>query len=365
MLKPEDTIHRFLISTPSRLVGEYISEDLIINHAWRSEFLTHHSIEGPFSKSYYMVSLKLENQQEDALMIPDISIEPLITWLSVLFGKRFENHGPVQQNGLFRIPDLGEQKPLRQYKLGFINHQPRSNLGVALDLTNFQIMKPLSTDKADSVDKAVIPLFNTAGKFYLRALQTYDTNPENAYLDLITCGEILSNHFTFEDEQMYDSALLKMFEEIEGQTTNGKNIVKNIKKRLYQVKRRFTFTILKLLTPDFYEAHEVPNGASTYASLTLDNIEARIKAAYDLRSMYVHTGIRFGKAISFESYEVPIGTWTAVEGQIEKNLLKSINQAPTFKGLERIIRFCLLQFLHTNNVINLAELPQINEPATE
>ncbi|MFL1665319.1 hypothetical protein [Bacillus cereus] len=355
MLKPEETVYRFLISTPSRLVGEYISEDLTINHAWRSELSLDYYNENAFSRSYYMVSFKLENEQED--QVSEVSIDPLLAQLSILFGKRFDNHGPVQHNGYFRVPDLGEQKPIKHYKIGFINHQARANLSVPLSLDHFRIMDPLLAGS-----KNIIQLFNAAGKFYLRALQTYETTPENAYLDLITCGEMLSNYYSFEDKQMYDDRLLAIFEEIEGEMVNGKAIVKDFKNRLYQIKRRFTFTILKLLTDDFFEASEAQG---TQFSIIQDTIQKRIQAAYDLRSKYVHTGIQFGRDISIEFSEVSMERFLLPEDKLDKDLLKILNQAPTFKGLERIIRFCLLQFLQTNGVIDLEKTSQSNETPTE
>ncbi|PFC85544.1 hypothetical protein CN272_20990 [Bacillus anthracis] len=357
MLKPDRTVHRFLISSPTRLVGEYISEDLVITHAWSSDPIIEHAIEGPFSRSYYMISIKQENTMGLVGFVSRIEIEPIIVYLSVLFGKRFDYHGPVQESGIFHVPNLGEQGHTKQFKQGFINHHPRANLSVPLNLENFQIMRPLLANSE------IISIFTAAGKFYLRALQTYETNPGNAYLDLITCGEILSNYFNFDDEKMYDEDLLKMFKKIEEQMDDGTSVVKNIKQRLYQVKRRFTFTILDLLTPDFFEANEINEEHGTHASLTPDTIEKRIKVAYDLRSMYVHTGVQFGREISVPDNEVPTGTWVTLEGKEEKTLLKALNNAPTFKGLERIMRFCLLQFLQTNNIINLTELSQTEEPS--
>ncbi len=35
-LKPDETIHKILISTTSRMVGEFVSDDILISHAWQN-----------------------------------------------------------------------------------------------------------------------------------------------------------------------------------------------------------------------------------------------------------------------------------------------------------------------------------------
>jgi hypothetical protein len=63
-----------------------------------------------------------------------------------------------------------------------------------------------------------------------------------------------------------------------------------IKSRLHQVKARFNLTFKKLLNEHFFNRTE---SLQEFTRLTAENIESCIKAAYDLRSKYVHTGIDF------------------------------------------------------------------------
>lgn len=77
-----------------------------------------------------------------------------------------------------------------------------------------------------------------------------------------------------------------------------------------------------------------------------------IKAAYDIRSTYVHTGKAFGTYIKGRASEMPTGAWVSDDPEM-RGFLKALNVAPTLKGLERIMRFCLLRFLETNQVITL------------
>lgn len=72
----------------------------------------------------------------------------------------------------------------------------------------------------------------------------------------------------------------------------------------------------------------------------MESFRSAIAAAYDLRSRYVHTGVPFGGWISFWQNEVQIGR-PVVE---DKELGKILALAPTFTGLERVIRYCILRF---------------------
>jgi len=73
-----------------------------------------------------------------------------------------------------------------------------------------------------------------------------------------------------------------------------------------------------------------------------------IGAAYDLRSRYVHTGGSFGNWISLSlggiNHEVPFGKPVVEDEEFEKILAI----APTYVGLERVVRYCLLTFAKQN-----------------
>lgn len=87
-------------------------------------------------------------------------------------------------------------------------------------------------------------------------------------------------------------------------------------------------------------------------------IEKRIQAAYQLRSSYVHTGKRFDREIQSEQEERQVGSFNTVGiPKDEKEFNKALSDAPTFKGLERIMRYCLLKFLVDNKAIYIPEFP--------
>lgn len=350
-LKPSETVQTFMFSTPSRFVGEYKNDSLLITHAFRGSF--EYEMEGPFSRSYYVLSFRVPNFRNDGGMVrklPNYTAEPFLICLSVLFGKRFDSNGIMQSHGLYRLPDIGVYGPISTYKEGYCNHIPRANIGIPLNLEHFEVISSLMESDTDN---DVVSTFFAAGRFYLNALRAADTDPERAYLDLITCGEILSNFNEYSEDELYDSELLQQFDLIEKHLPNGRTIAKNLKKRLYQVKRKFTITLMGLLTPEFFTVNELP-AERPYGALASDTVENAIKAAYDIRSAYVHSGRTFGQYIDVP-IEMPLGTRVHNDPKM-KPFIKSVNLAPTFKGLERIMRFCLLRFLEVNKIITISDI---------
>ncbi len=190
-----------------------------------------------------------------------------------------------------------------------------------------------------------IDLFHAAGMSYLSSLQLFELEPEKSFLDLITCGERLSNYYDYTDDILYDEEMKKIFHKIESTIEDGLLIVKKIKSNFSKVKRRYTLTIMKLLNDYFYSNYECTEAIN---SLTKQDIEGRVKAAYDLRSRYVHTGIPFGRWLYPDPKylnEVQMGTPVVDD---DRELQRLLVLSPTFIGMERIMRFCLLRFIHLN-----------------
>ena len=110
MLKPDENTHKFLISSTSRFVGEYENETLLITHAWPSVGnmgqLYASQTENPYSRNYFIIVFKSELCDKGARIgFPDYEWFPefICIYLSILFGKRFDNHGPLETNGFFYL----------------------------------------------------------------------------------------------------------------------------------------------------------------------------------------------------------------------------------------------------------------------
>jgi hypothetical protein len=198
-----------------------------------------------------------------------------------------------------------------------------------------------------TLDLKFLRTFQGASKFYLQALQNAEHDPEVAYLHLITTGEILSNFREYEKDDLLDDQSKQALTKIREGLPEGMEVANFISGKLLQVKRRFVETIVRLVDEDFFERSEA---REPLAGFKADSFRDSISAAYDLRSRYVHTGIPFGRWVSLNpggmNSEVQIGK-PVVE---DKEQGKILAKAPTYIGLERVMRYCLLQFAKSEGV---------------
>lgn len=338
---------KILISTTSRFVGEYIEDDLLITHAWPSGTRQAEGnlgyTQNPMSRNYFVLAVRTPpSDPAETIAVADYTPtgDLISIYLSILFGKRFDNHGRIESNGLFFLPDISGYGTPCNSSLHFNSHEPRRDLGIPLSLSEIQRIQPLLSENPTT------PRFQhfllSAGRFYRHALQEAEAQPEIAFLDLITCGEILSNFFEYEQDDLLDETLKQDLARITRDLEHGETVVGRIRARLFQVRRKFATTVLRLLNPYFFQHTEA---TQQFCALKAADIVKRIKAAYDLRSRYVHTGLDFRvwliPGMPYHA-EIQVGTPVVDDKELEKLLVKS----PTFCGLERIMRFCLLRFIH-------------------
>jgi hypothetical protein len=354
-LRPNKHIQKILISTTSSFVGEYEREDILITHAW-PDFSTPSGqatlSENSLCRNSFVVSFRVEEVEQK---IGEIRVRPnfsymgdiICCYLSILFGKRFDSHGAQENIGQYFLPKFQLYSSFSRPTIPQNNHSARKDLEIPLNLVEIGRIEPLLLVD-ESIDERFIHFVQTAGRFYLQALQTFETQPEIAYLNLITAGEVLSNFNAFDKDNLLDDTMKALLLEVE--TTldpdRGKKVVSQIKGRLLQVKRRFVMTICNLINSYFFSHSEAENN---FTALEKDGFEERIAAAYDLRSIYLHTGITFGNCIAGligVNPEIQFGEPVVDNKEFQKALAK----APTFYGLERIIRFCLLRFIHLSGI---------------
>lgn len=350
-LRPPETIQKLLISTTSRLLGEFESDLLLVTHTWR-DFHDHRLgmtlTEGPLSRSTYVVAFETEpHSKEVGSMLPSYAWvgDVICIYLSILYGKRFDSHGLIEGAGMFQVPDYSLFQSLVEFRLPQNSHGPRRDITIPLNLVEIAKIEPLLRP---GLNERFMTFLQTAGRFYLKALQDFEERPDVAYLNLITAGEVLSNYYSYDKDELLDEQAKNILHQIAISSDNGPEIAKQIKGRLFQVKRRFLRTIENLLTDPFFAESEAEQG---FLRLKKKDIQDRLSAAYDLRSQHVHSGLPFGKWVSRmldgDACEVQIGIPVVGNKSFEKVLAK----APTYFGLERIIRYCLLRFIHTHGVL--------------
>jgi hypothetical protein len=302
--------------------------------------------ENPFCRNSFVIVIETLPLEKDIVYLPDYSTigDFICAHLAVLFGKRFDNHGTLEGIGIFHVPNVGLYSSYSNPILPQNNHRPRIDLGIPLDLSEVSRIAPLLNGAFDN--EKFMPFFDTASRFYLQALQSFETHPETAYLHLRTCGEVLSNYYQYKADELLDEDTRAILEQIEATLEDGQKVVRKLKGRFLQVRRRYVKTIVRLLNDYFFSNSESYKECTALKKAT---IEQRIAAAYDLRSHYVHTGVDFGDWIKLDGlYNAEVQDDIQVDD--DKKFRKILVNAPTYIGMERIMRFCLLRFIHLHGI---------------
>tara|TARA_R110002126_G_C10487529_1_gene502748 strand:- start:350 stop:1432 length:1083 start_codon:yes stop_codon:yes gene_type:complete len=342
-LKPDPTVHKALISTTSRMVGEYDNDYVYIGHAWPqlNSSTTSRFEESPASRNAYVAAFRTEAYDKKAgIVIPTYGYvgDLLCSHLSVLFGKRFDFHGLTESSGMYATPELNQYNTLCNHRLPINSHKVRKSFCIPLDITHFNLIERLFSD--ESIDKKFHSTFQSACKFYYQALQAFEKDPETAYLNLITVGELLSGYYKYEKEDLIDGKMQETLTKIRNELENGEKLANQVLSRILSVKRKFVKTICRLIDDDFYISSECE---LDFGIFTKENFESSIAASYDLRSKYVHTGVSFGGWIEARADLNDLQFGKPVEK--DKEYAKILAKAPTLVGLERTMRYCLLSFL--------------------
>lgn len=310
-LTPYPDIQKIFISSPSLFCGAYESDRVLINLALPTRQKNLKIKHTPYGSNQFVVAFKDETkrQNDETRTIKEYAYlwDTICIYLSILFGKRFDDHGFLEYYGLYSVPNFQEKQPIYNTNIGPYNHNARKDLGIALNLTEVKRIESL---------------------FYNESL-----NPR------------------------FLRFLYTALQEIETTCPSGAKKAKVIKKRLYQVKRKYILTITNLLNDYFFTNTEVEKGGEVY-SLKQEDFQKRIKASYDLRSKYLHTGAKFGENLRPSRYlnEIPIiagppiGSADFMTDKNADEFKKAYVLSPTFIGLERIMRFCLLRFIHKNGI---------------
>lgn len=343
-----DDIHKGMICTPARFIGEYEDGGIMVKHAWPMDTVgtaIRFGQKSPASIHYFIVAFKARAEEDASASwrLPEYTafLGAITDFISVFFGKKFNSCGMIESGGLYHVPRLPSS--LTAYHDHYpYNDLPRPDLGIELNLTQCGQILRIFTD--DVPRSKIGRLAFTAVKFYARALRTYEHDHGSAFIDLMMAGEIISKYKELEEDERYDDDLKMLFARL-SKAKVPESDIRLLKSRLFQVKRHFVQNLMGLLNEIFFQKTECTGKSMPieHVSLQASDIKKRIGAAYDLRSRYVHTGIPLDSLMTpWGRDELPWGhPNTGDEG-----LDKIAGNAPTFYGMERIIRFCLLRLVH-------------------
>ena len=349
ILRPDQTVQKILLSTTSRLVGEYEKDGIVVTHAWPSVYDSTAAMRmqpNPTSRSGYIFAFRTTPFEiKSGVVVPDYTSfgEEFCAYCSVLFGKRFDCHGAVEATGRYGIPDFTAFTSVCNPALPFNSHVARKDLPTPLNLDQLALIEKLL--RTDSRDSKLQRKLTAACRFYMQSLSHAETGVEVAYLHLITAGEILSSFSRFTKEELLQPQALRDLDAISKHLEQGEKVAARLARRLTAVKKTFVKTLHNLLDPEFFATSEADIEFGMFNS---KDIQRRIGAAYDLRSQYVHTGVPFGRWVepAHDLRDFQLGQPIVENAQFAKVLAL----APTFLGLERLIRHAILKFMELHRL---------------
>jgi hypothetical protein len=348
---PDETINSVLLSSTSRFVGSIENDSILLTHAWdfQSKFRglqIHES--NPLSRNAFIFCFSTKPVPKvNGSVIPNYAYvgDIICSYLSVFFGKRFDNHGLVQGMGHFHLPDTSEFTIPVNDKLPFNSYAERETFRIPLNLQHFDVFEPIIA--GTFIDIKLHRLFATSCKFYLQALQIVEKDPELAYINLITAIEVLSSYQELEKSDLIDEDIFCFLESSRNAENNS--IINKIQSQLRSIKKKYIKTIMDFIDDQFFIELSTSEHRFTY---TKNNFEKYIKNSYNLRSRYIHTGISFSNWIepSIRGDDIMVG----IPVMEDTEIAKIISESPTFLGLEKIVRYVLLNFLQRNG-LNIRE----------
>ena len=251
---PDDTINSILISSTSRFIGSIENDSILLTHAWdfQSKYRGLQIEEStPISRNAFVFSFSSDPiPKASGAVIPNYSYvgSVICSYLSVLFGKRFDNHGLIQGMGHFHLPDTSEFNIPCNNKLPYNSYEIRNTFGVPLNLEYFNVLEPIISGKF--ANKKLLNLFSTACKFYLQALQFAEHDSELAYINLITAIEVLSSYQELNKSDLLDTDIYSYLESL--RNDENMKVINQIESQLRSIKRLYIKTIIDLIDDQFF-----------------------------------------------------------------------------------------------------------------
>jgi hypothetical protein len=335
-LKLPETIFRFLFTSPAHFAGECAGEDFWLTPAFPSFDRRGRSTlslgTGPFRRSHFCLSVEVPKRDESAMTYPMYEWvgEEMSALLGAFYGKLILNLGHVQAGRFLTVPSM-QERPFYAFDKSPFNDRPRRPNGVEANLAEAAPLVAKYVKVVANDDQ--LPLLVRAAEFYRIALEIYDERPEVAFAMFISTLEVLIEFREYSEEELYDERLLSDLNIIRQGCAEGAEIVNRLKHRSYQVKRKVSALVDKLVPNAFFEQRETSQ-SSGFIRDRAELVE-RVRAAYDIRSRLLHTGNRSGLWYiehDHQGEEYGIGSPVLDDKKLAKLLCGSVNLV----GLERI-----------------------------
>lgn len=347
-LRPASDVQKYLIAATCHLSGRFTHANFLVTDAQPaiSDYAQRARMDNETtSRTALALIFRTDPSQQGGLMIPQYegSAEWVCCVFTLFFGKRFDSLGPVENSGFYYLPNLRALDLVHDRRLPQNGNRVRADFPATLDLAEVERMLPVLFRQLPA--ETMAPLAS-AIKFYRQALLSAEQDWEIAYLHLITAGEILSGLVELEPDELVDAATRTLLDRIGRALDDDGASARQIRSKLRSIRRRFVIGLGSLVDDRFFHVAEATHG---YARFRATGMARTLAAAYDLRSAYLHTGRGFGFWVSprgIDYDEIPHGKPVFDD----REWVKTLASAPTFIGLERLMRYCLLRFIQLQGI---------------
>ncbi len=172
-----------------------------------------------------------------------------------------------------------------------------------------------------------------AAESYRVALESFHSRPEIALAMFCSTLEALLPLKDYSDIDLYDNSLALVFKNIAAYCPRGEIIVRGLKSRLFQIKRKVASFVGQYVPESYFEQPE----AAFHWGMAKNRAEliSRIRCVYDVRSRVLHAGERRGLwYLEHDSERSEVGIGSPVLD--DKELQKLLAGALTLTGMERV-----------------------------
>lgn len=333
----------FLISTPSEFVQEFVSDALSVRQiAENMGDYRHLAHRGPFERHFYV--LRVNTRETERRFVSRIALDhtKVIAILSLWYGKHIYDHGLIQSQDTWMLPDMLSMSPNAYFRHSVYSGEHKKPPITECDWCFIQelksVLESLVTDEHGGAS------IMAAASCYAEALRLLPIDREIAFFRLVQAMECVCTTSQFSDEERFshDEELwghLRWLEQLND--CRGPSCAKFLKRRLQQAARGVWLWLSDCIDEEFFVEGRYALDAAT--------LKKRVANAYKLRSMYAHANVAFGDFVDptigrCEDFETVPDFLARL--CLDAALRKTLSCSPSFLGLERIVRYGLRNEMH-------------------
>jgi len=149
-MRPDKFTYTLILSSPTSFPGEIESEQFLLTHAWPDFRSGDYEMDpnSRYSRNFFALvfrekELLAENEKKSNLPHYGFVGDYFAVFLSLYFGKRFDNLGFHLDHGHYRLPNLQAVRPRKSGQALPFTPTPRKDLSIPLRLDKATLLVPI------------------------------------------------------------------------------------------------------------------------------------------------------------------------------------------------------------------------------